>query len=48
MPGQVLEWSTRRRLVIYGGDKTRAAESLKVSRTTFWAWCKKYGIGSEE
>ncbi len=45
---QILAWVVQRRLAIYGGNKTRAAESLKVSRTTFWAWCKKYGIGSEE
>ncbi|RMG51574.1 MAG: hypothetical protein D6723_10385, partial [Acidobacteria bacterium] len=33
---QVLAWVVRRRLAIYRGNKTKAAESLKVSRVTFW------------
>lgn len=45
---QVLELLIRQRLKMYQGNKTKAAESLGISRGTFRAWCKKYGIESEE
>ncbi len=41
---QILEVVVRRRLQKYGGNKTKAAKSLSISRGTFRGWCKKYGI----
>lgn len=44
---EVLEQLIRRRLEIHGWNKSRAAESLGISRWTLHAWCKKYGIGKK-
>jgi len=45
---QILEVLIRRRLEIYKSNKTKAADSLGISRGTFRAWCRKYGIELEE
>lgn len=45
---QIVELVIRQRLQEYQGNKSKAAESLGISRATFRAWCKKYGIESDE
>jgi transcriptional regulator with PAS, ATPase and Fis domain len=45
---QILERVVRDRLEQFQGNKTKAAESLGVSRNTFRAWCEKYRLGLDE
>ncbi|MCS6806256.1 MAG: sigma-54 dependent transcriptional regulator [Acidobacteriota bacterium] len=45
---QICELAIRQRLEVYRGNKSKAAESLGISRGTFRAWCKKDGIEADE